>query len=301
MPLELIHSDLSGPFPVESLGGYKYFLTFIDDFTHYTWTYLLVNKSDVAKIFQEFLSSVELESGQLVKILRTDGGREYLGAVSDLLKSKGIKHQTTTPYTPQQNGVSERMNRTLCETMRCMMHDGNLPQSLWGEAIMTVTYLRNRCPTSVLKDKTPYEAWTGKRPDISNLRAFGCVAYKHVPDEKRDKLAKSEKCRMVCYGVGQKGWKLWNPKNWKIITSADVLFNENDYEDGDSGNVSESNQSNTEILNSFVAPTISSRHNESSVNPFTVPFKASFQDQYGKLKDLSVNESPVEEEANKMS
>ena len=154
-PLQLVHSDLCGPFNVESLGGHRYFLTFIDDSTHYTWIYLLKQKSEVVAKFTEFIAKVELESGYQLKTLRTDGGREYLGLLDEILKKKGIKHETTTPYTPEQNGKSERMNRTLCESMRAMLYDSKLPLCLWGEAGVTAAYIRNRCPTIALKILLP--------------------------------------------------------------------------------------------------------------------------------------------------
>lgn len=111
----------------------------------------------------------------MLKTLRSDNGSEYKSSeLQSYLLSAGIKHQTTVCYTPQQNGVAERLNRTLVEMVRCMLIESGLPQSLWCEALNTATYIRNRCPTEVLKNKTPYECWFGKKPTIAHLRTFGC-------------------------------------------------------------------------------------------------------------------------------
>jgi len=96
------------------------------------------------------------------------------------LTKEGIKHELTTPHTPQQNGVAERLNRTLIEGMRTMLADSKLPHRFWAEALSTAVYLRNRSPTKALEGITPFEAWSGTKPDVSSLRVFGCSAYAHV-------------------------------------------------------------------------------------------------------------------------
>ena len=104
---------------------------------------------------------------------------------------KGIKHQLTIAYTPEQNGVAERMNRSLMESARAMISHANLPNSFWAEAVATAVYLRNRSESSALKeDLTPYEIWYGRKHDVSHLRVFGCIAYSHIPDSQCRKLDK---------------------------------------------------------------------------------------------------------------
>ena len=227
-PLELVHSDVCGKVNTKSLGGAEYFLTFIDDFTHYTWVYVLNKKSDVFKCFVEWKALVENRSSRKLKILRTDNGGEYVSSeFGDYLRSEGIRHERTIPKTPEQNGVAERMNRTLVEAVHPMLADAKLPHSFWAEAVSTAIYLRNRSPTKALKDMTPFEAWTQEKPKIEHLRVFGCDAYAHIPKDERKRLeSKSRKCIFVGYGESVKGYRLYDPNRAKVIYSRDVLFNE---------------------------------------------------------------------------
>ena len=120
--------------------------------------------------------------------MRSDNGTEYVnGTLERFFKKNGIVHETTAPYTPQQNGKAERLNRTLVEKVRAMLYDAKLPKKFWAEAIVTANYTRVRSPTSG-STITPYEAFHGAKPDVSNLRVFGATAYAHTPKEKRRKL-----------------------------------------------------------------------------------------------------------------
>ena len=231
-PLELIHSDVCGPMNVTSVGGSRYFVTFIDDCTHYTTVYMLKKKSEVLDKFKEFVESSERLIGKQVKKLRSDNGGEYISEeFAEYCKSRGILHEVTVPYTPQQNGVAERMNRTIIDTVRSMLHHGNLPLSFWAEAVSTANYIRNRSPTSCLKEKTPHECWYDEKPDVSHFKVFGCNAFVHVPDQKRSKLdKKSMHCIFVGYPFGCKGYKLYNPETKQMIRSRDVIFLENSFE-----------------------------------------------------------------------
>ena len=154
-PLELIHSDLCSV-EVPSNGGSKYFITFIDDFSRKTWVYFLKNKSDACDVFKKFKYYVEKQSDYFIKILRTDRGTEYL-VCDDYLVESGIKHQLTARYTPQQNGVAERKNRTVMDMVRSMMHSKGIPKSLWAEAVSCAIYVLNRCSTRCNFGKTPQE------------------------------------------------------------------------------------------------------------------------------------------------
>lgn len=100
------------------------------------------------------------------------------------LKKEGIHHEKTIPKTPEQNGVAERLNRTLVEMSRSMLLDAKLPKKFWAESVSTAVYLRNRCPTKAIKGKTPYEALYGKKPNVNHLRVFGCDAYTHIPKDE---------------------------------------------------------------------------------------------------------------------
>lgn len=160
----------------KSLSGAEYFLTFIDENTHYVWVYVLKRKGEVFQKFPEWKSVAEKSTGRQLKVLRTDNGGEYTSSeFQDFLKKEGIRHELTVPKTPEQNGVAERMNKTLMETVRSMLADAKLPQKFWAEALSTAVYLRNRSPTKSVKEMTPFEAWTGEKPKVDHLRIFGCI------------------------------------------------------------------------------------------------------------------------------
>jgi hypothetical protein len=128
--------------------------------------------------------------------------------------------QKNTLYTPQQNGVVERMNMTPMEKGRCMLSGVWLRQELWAEVVGIAFYLVNRSPSSTLDDKIPQEVWTGKKLSLIHVRVFGCDAYVHVPKENNSKLDKNvEKCIFIGYKDGLKGYKLCNPKNKKVVYS----------------------------------------------------------------------------------
>ena len=127
-PFELIYSDVCGPMSESSIGGSRYYVTFIDDFTRYTCVYFLTNKSDVLDKFKDFQSYATNVSGKGIKVIHTDNGGEYCSTeFESFLKENGIVHQLTVPYNPVQNGVAERMNRTVMESARAMMSHSNLP------------------------------------------------------------------------------------------------------------------------------------------------------------------------------
>ena len=224
--LELVHSDVCGPMRTPSLGGARYFVTFIDDFSRKVWVYIIKAKSECFAKFKEWKALVEKQCEHKIKVLRSDNGGEYVSIQFDeLLKHEGIARQTSTPYTPQQNGVAERANRTIVEMARSMLHSQGLGYEFWAEAVVNAVYTRNRCPTSALQGMTPQQAWTGMKPSISHMRIFGCIAYAKVPDSRRGKLeAKGTRCIFLGYCEGTKAYRLMCLDTQKIIKSRDVEF-----------------------------------------------------------------------------
>ena len=171
---------------------------------------------------------VEKSSGMKLKTLRTDNGGEYASIeFADYLKKNGIQHQTTVPKTPEQNSIAERMNRTLVESVRSMLSDSKLPKRFWAEGLSTATYLHNRSPTNSVQGMTPYEVWTGQKPNVSQLRVFGCDAYPHTPKDERSKMdPKARKNIFLGYGNNVKGYRLYDKGKCKVFYSRDVIFNE---------------------------------------------------------------------------
>lgn len=168
---------------------------------------------------------IERQSGRKLKILRTDNGGEYTSnEFQAYLKRQGIKHETTIPKTPEQNGVAERMNRTLVESTRTMIFDANLPKRFWAETLSTVVYLRNCSPTKAVENITPFEAWHGYKPEVSHLRVF---AYVHIEKDERSKLdPKSQKCVFLGYGTNFKGYRLYDMEKQTLCHSRNVRFDE---------------------------------------------------------------------------
>lgn len=158
-PLELVHSDVGGPMSVSTLKGERYNVIFLDDYTHFCVTYLLKSKAEVFDKFLEYESMATSHFERKISRFRCDNGGEYISnKFKDLCTERGIQIEFTTPCTPQQNGVSERMNRTMIDKARTMLLESNLLEKLWGEAVLTSNYLVNRSPTSALSEnKTPYD------------------------------------------------------------------------------------------------------------------------------------------------
>lgn len=229
--LHLIHSDLCGPMQTPSVGGAKYFLTFIDDYSRKSFVYFLKSKDEVTQTFKEFKSFVENQTDNRIKMIRTDNGREYVNhELEKVFKDSGIHHQLTVPNTPEQNGVAERLNRTLVEKARTMLIDSGLSVKLWAEAVNTANYLRNRSPTKALKTMTPEEAFTGIKPNLSNLKIFGCKALVHIPKSQRKKWdPKSDERYFVGYSQNSKGYRVIHPFTLKVSIARDIVFCENEF------------------------------------------------------------------------
>ena len=226
--LELVHSDVCRNINVKSLSGAEYFLTFIDDKTRFVWVYILKHKSQVFQYFKEWKAMVERETGRALKTLRFDNGGEYTSSEFQLyLKKEGITHEFTVLRSPEQNGVAERLNRTLLEAVRSMLVGAQLSQGFWAEALTTAVYLRNRSLTKSVNGSKPYEAWSGRKPAVIHLKVFGCVTYAHIPKEERRKLdVKAKRCVLLGYGITVKGYRLYCPQDKKNFYSRDVIFDE---------------------------------------------------------------------------
>lgn len=228
--LELVHADLAGPTPTKSIGGSRYYFVLVDDHSRMTFTYFLKTKDEAFEKFCEFKAYVENQTGKKLKKFRSDNGTEFCNRRFDnLFNVCGIERQTSTPYTPQQNGLAERTIRTLTERALCMFTDANLGKKFWAEAVATATYIKNHSSSRVLEDKSPIEVWSGFKPDLSHFRIFGSPAMIHVPDENRKKFeVKSVEHIFVGYCNGNKGYRLINPATNKVVESRDVIFLESE-------------------------------------------------------------------------
>lgn len=220
--------DICGPINPISVSGKRYILNFIDDFSRKCWTYLLSEKSETFQFFKEFKAETERESGQKLVCLWSYRGGEYNSReFEEYFKEFGIKRQLKAAYTPQQNGVAERKNRSVMNMTRCMLMEKFVPRKFWPEAVQYAVDILNRSPSKALNDITPEEKWSNWKPSVEHLRIFGSVAYALVPYQKRIKLdERNIKC--VVFGVSKesKAYRLYNPATGKIIISRDVHFDE---------------------------------------------------------------------------
>ena len=226
--LELIHTDVCGPMSTEARGGFRYFVTFTDDYSKIGYIYLMRYKSETFDKFKEFKAKVETQHGKSIKCLRSDRGGEYLSAeFLDYLSVAGIESQTTAPGTPQQNGVAERRNRTLLNMVRSMMSYARLPVSFWGHALLSASHILDNLPSKSVPT-TPYELWNGRKPNLEHLRVWGCPA--HVLEKDPTKLeSRTEVCVFIGYPRGTKAYEFYSLRDQKVIVSTHATFLEEDY------------------------------------------------------------------------
>ncbi|KAK1411971.1 hypothetical protein QVD17_32863 [Tagetes erecta] len=224
---DLIHLDLWGPFKTASREGYKYFLTIVDDFSRGVWLYLIKSKDQVYHHIESFFSLIRNQFGQCIKICRSDNGTEFVNQrLQSFFNLKGVIHQTSCAYTPQQNGIVERKHRHLLNTARSLMFQGGLPISMWTESVLTAAYLINRTPSSVLNGRTPYELLFGSKPSLKHLRNFGCLVFSTNLNPKSKFEKRAIKCVLLGYSVFKKGYKLWDMDSKTVLFSRDVCFYE---------------------------------------------------------------------------
>lgn len=151
----MIHTDICDPMSVTSIGGARYFATFIDDYTWYTEIVMLKKKSDIFAAFVKYLAKVERETGRKITKIRSDNAKEYVSKeFNQFLEAMGVRREFSVEYTSEQIGVAERMNRTIEEMARCMLLQSKSSTSLWAEAVNTAVYLRNRSLKSDRKQNT---------------------------------------------------------------------------------------------------------------------------------------------------
>lgn len=224
----MLYIDLCGPITPETSGGNKYFLLIVDDCTRWMNVIVLKTKDQASSAFAKFKAEAENNLGHKIKTVRSDRGGEFVAtAFREMCEQAGIKRQLTGPYSPQQNGVVERRNRTVMEISRSLLKSINVPGRLWGEVVRHYVHLLNRLPTKAMGSTTPFEAWSGRKPYLGHLRVFGCTA--HVrPAALHMKKLDDRSIPMVYLRVeeGSKAHSLFDPQTKRIGVSRDVVFEE---------------------------------------------------------------------------
>ncbi|KAJ9552796.1 hypothetical protein OSB04_016841 [Centaurea solstitialis] len=235
-PLQLLHVDLCGPVSTPSLGGKRYILVLVDEFSRFTWTFFLGHKGDAAEEIILFIKKIEVRTGLPVRSIRSDNGTEFKNYTLDsFLNDKGISQQFSAVRSPQQNGVVERKNRTLCEAARSMLCEANLPTYFWAEARL---------------GKTPYELFKGKKPKIGFFHVFGCTCY--VLND-RDHLGKfdpkGDEGIFVGYSLTPKAYRVYNLRRKCIDESIHV-----DFDDSKTSSLSSNSEELNDWVDSYLGP-----------------------------------------------
>ncbi|GFW98518.1 copia protein [Trichonephila clavipes] len=224
-PLNLLHCDVWGPANVIGKRGEKYYLSVLDDYSRRMFIFPMCHKSDTYDILAKFIIRAEKQLDLKVKAVRTDFGGEFIASIlSDFFVERGIKHEKTNIYTPQQNGASERLNRTVIDGARTVLSESGLDKSFWPEAVLYFVHVWNRLCHSG-QTLTPIELYIGIKPSIRHLRPFGSTLYVGTPRPLRGKLdPKAKKGILVGFALGTRGYRVWIPEDSKVIETSNVRF-----------------------------------------------------------------------------
>ena len=232
-PFSLIHTDVWGPAPVHSTSGARWLAIFVDDTTRFTWAYLLKHKSELSTVIPHFYTLIQTQFSSPIRRFCSDNAKDYVNStLTTFFNTHGIIHETSCPYTPQQNGLAERKFRHVLETSRTLLFHMHVPKYLWGEAALTAIHLLNRLPSRVIKQSSPIDCLQRFFPHVplrTNLvpRVFGCVCFAPNPPLHRDKLdPRALRCIFVGYSSTQKGYWCYYPPSRRFFITKDATFDE---------------------------------------------------------------------------
>jgi hypothetical protein len=221
-----VHVDTMGPFQVPSLTGSLYAVHLTELSTKFRWIYFVKKKDTIVDKIIDFHEKV-LALGYRLGTLKSDNGTEFVNDKLNAYAKSRFLLRTTPPYCPRAMGISERLNRVLLEKTRSMLKDRKLSKNLWEEAMKVIVYVENRIIHKEMRKTTPYEMLFGMRPNVSNLRIFGCKAYPFVFDPRKKKLDDNTyEGLFICYDDGSAAYRVYIPSQRKFIKSLYVIFNE---------------------------------------------------------------------------
>jgi hypothetical protein len=227
-PLELLHMDLFDPIAYIRIGWSKYCLVIVDNYSHFTWVFFLQEISQTQDTLKGFLIRAQNEFSLRIKKIRSDNGTEFKNSqIEGFLEDEGIKHEFSSPYTPQQNGVVERKNRTLLDMARTMLDEYKTPDRFWAEAINTSCYSINRLYLHRILKKTSYELLTGKKPNVSYFRVFGSKCFILIKRGRKSKYApKDVEGFLLGYDSNRRAYRVFNKSTGLVEVSCDIVFDE---------------------------------------------------------------------------
>ncbi|KAM2961779.1 hypothetical protein FF1_031321 [Malus domestica] len=223
-----VHSDIWGPAPVKSLEGFRYYVSFVDEFSRFVWIFPIINKSDVFSVFVKFFAFVTTQFNSVIKCLQTDGGSEYMSnRFQSFLALKGTAHSISCPYTPQQNGLAERKHRHIVETAITLLTEAAVPLQFWNYACNHAVFLINRMPCKVLGMKSPYQILFKQDPVLHTLKIFGSAVYPFLRPYTKHKLQpRSKQCVFLGFVAGYKGVVCYDLSSTKLVLSRHVVHDE---------------------------------------------------------------------------
>jgi transposase InsO family protein len=227
-PLELLHMDLFGPIAYISIGGSKYCLVIVDDYSRFIWVFFLQEKSQTQETIKGFLRRAQNEFGLRIKKIRSDNEMEFKNSqIEGFLEDEGIKHEFSSPYTPQQNGVVERKNRTIIDMARTMLDEYKTSDRFWAEVINTACYAINRLYLHRILKKTSYELLTSKKPNVSYFRVFGSKCFILVKRGRKSKFdPKAVEGFLLGYDSNTRAYRVFNKSTRLVEVSCDIVFDE---------------------------------------------------------------------------
>ncbi|KAJ9546218.1 hypothetical protein OSB04_025925 [Centaurea solstitialis] len=241
-PLHLLHMDLFGPVKIQSMGGKRFTLVIVDEYSRYTWVFFLRAKSETPQLIIAFILRMEKYNQITVRSIRSDHGTEIKNSVMDeFLVSKGISQNFSSVHTPQQNGVAEQRNCTLIEAARSMMIEAHLPIQFWAEAVSTACYTQNKSLIVKRFKKTAYKLIRGRKPNMEYFHIFGCNCYIKNDrdalgkfDAKADDgflvgystISKADDGFLVGYSTISKAYRVFNKRRQTIEETIHVKFDE---------------------------------------------------------------------------
>lgn len=233
--LDVVYTDVCGPMRVESMSGCRYYVLFIDAASKWMVVYPIRAKSHVLERFKRYIQLVERQTSRKLKSIHSDNGGEYnSNDFLAFLEQRWIEYRRTCAYTPHQNGTAERMNRTLMNMVRSMLHQSKLQKRFWADAVVTATYIRNRITCRGFpRNTTPYEKWYGSKPNVAHMRVFGSRCWYSRHGEHGRKLdTRAREATMIRHDPNRLADKLWDPALQKTAISRDVKFEKDDYPKG---------------------------------------------------------------------
>lgn len=227
-PLQLIHTDLWGPSPVQSSSGYRYYIQFLDDFSRYSWIYPLKNTNEAFPIFLQYKRFVEKQFEKSIKVVQSDWGGEYR-SFSQFFQNEGVIFRQSCPHTSVQNGRVERRHRQIVEVGLTLLAQASMPLQYWWDSFQNVVFLINRLPSTTINNLSPYFTLFNKHPDYSSIRVFGSACYPNLRSYNPHKFAyHTTKFFFLGLSGQHKGFHCLSSTG-RLYISRHVIFNKDDF------------------------------------------------------------------------